>query len=101
MPLTGWSSTEELNYADKIIKRTFSYKYENVIYEIFAPYAIKREYELDGQNWEYPYYVRLENSVTAGSGHFVTITDYPDPSVTRYNNRSPLLQFLYFFKMIN
>ena len=53
---------DDLKRKDIIIKRTFSYKYENVIYEIFAPYAIKKKYELDGQKWEYPIYVRLENS---------------------------------------
>lgn len=100
MPLTGWSSTEELNYADKIIKRTFSYKYENVIYEIFAPYAIKREYELDGQNWEYPYYVRLENSFVISElchGRVRTLCDYHRLS----RPQCDMLQFLYFFKMIN
>ena len=27
------------------------------------------------------------NSVTAGSGHFVTVTDYPDPNVTKEMSR--------------
>lgn len=52
---------EDKTRKDKIIKRTFSYKYEDALYEIFAPYAIKREYEYNGQIWSYPFYKRLEN----------------------------------------
>ena len=36
---------------DTIIKRTFSYKYENVVYEIFAPFAYKVQYDCKGQYW--------------------------------------------------
>ena len=28
---------------EKILKRTYSYKYEDVVYEIFSPYAVKEE----------------------------------------------------------
>lgn len=43
---------EDLKRRELIIKRTFSYKYENILYEVFAPYATKRVIEYDGQKWE-------------------------------------------------
>ncbi|MBR6139608.1 MAG: hypothetical protein IKQ12_08605 [Prevotella sp.] len=52
---------EELLRKERIIKRTYSYKYENILYEIFAPYATKSKYELDGQMWEMPYHKSLDN----------------------------------------
>ena len=39
-----------------------SYKYENVLYEIFAPYATPRKYEYNGQKWGFTYEIRLENN---------------------------------------
>lgn len=42
---------DDLKRKDTIIKRTFSYKYENVIYEIFAPFAYKVQYDYKGQYW--------------------------------------------------
>lgn len=41
----------DLRRKDAIIKRTFSYKYENVVYEIFAPFAYKVQYDYKGQYW--------------------------------------------------
>lgn len=35
---------EELKRKDKIIKRVFSYQYEELIYEIFSPYAKKNQF---------------------------------------------------------
>lgn len=51
----------DLKRKDSIVKRTYSYKYENVLYEIFAPYATKREFEYNGQMWEVKYGTELEN----------------------------------------
>ncbi len=53
---------EDLKRKDLILKRTFSYKYENVLYEIFAPYATPRKYENNGQKWGFTYEIRLENN---------------------------------------
>lgn len=41
----------DLKRKDSIIKRTFSYKYEDVVYEIFAPFAYKVQYDYKGQYW--------------------------------------------------
>ena len=41
----------DLKRKDTIIKRKFSYKYENVVYEIFAPFAYKVQYDYKGQYW--------------------------------------------------
>ena len=43
---------EELERKKKVIRRTFSYQYENILFEIFAPYATKMKYEIKGQKWE-------------------------------------------------
>lgn len=34
---------EDRRRKDKILKRTYSYQYEDVVYEIFSPYAVKEE----------------------------------------------------------
>lgn len=52
----------DLKRKDTIIKRTFSYRYEIILYEIFAPYARKKNIEHNGQIWEIPFGKTLENS---------------------------------------
>ena len=37
---------------EKIIKRTFSYKYEDLVYEIFSPYAQLKKYPHEPHKWE-------------------------------------------------
>jgi len=51
----------DLRRKDLIIKRTFSYKYENIVYEIFAPYARKRSVSYNGQSWEVKPGMKLDN----------------------------------------
>ena len=37
---------------EKIIKRTFSYKYEDLVYEIFSPYAELKKYPQEPHRWD-------------------------------------------------
>ena len=37
---------------EKIIKRTFSYKYEDLVYEIFSPYAQLKKYPHEPHKWD-------------------------------------------------
>jgi hypothetical protein len=37
---------------EKIISRTFSYKYEEMVYEIFSPYAIQVKRPFEKSKWE-------------------------------------------------
>ena len=53
------AAREDKQRRENIIKRTYSYKYEDVIYEIFAPYRIERRFEYQGQKWEV--HEKLEN----------------------------------------
>lgn len=46
------AAEEDKKRREDIIKRTYSYKYEDVIYEIFAPYRREHRVVLDGRKWE-------------------------------------------------
>lgn len=53
------AAEEDKKRREDIIKRTYSYKYEDIVYEIFAPYRKERRVSIDGQKWEVN--ERLEN----------------------------------------
>lgn len=46
------AANEERDKKNKILKRVFSYKYEELLYQLFSPFACKMDKPYRGQQWE-------------------------------------------------